>query len=157
MGDIYPAAAGQNLFCEIVRKYSHAVFTLINNAFGRNYTEGDILEMQPGRVLYVKSDKIRRYDFFIADGIDGSRMACLTESEGEFGFWGNKPVCSKNMIWIEVCNIAVIRPMGDVPENGTVKCVIDSPGGALDYAVSVVTVDESEPEFAGLLRSMFGK
>lgn len=155
MGEVYPTATGQKQFCEIIRKYREAAFTIINNAFGRSYTEEDILDMWPGRVMCVMSDRIRRYDFISVEGKYGSRLACLTESDINAGLLGNNPCCTEDTLWIEMCNIAIVRPIRRDEENGVVKCVIDSPGGVMDYTLPVVTVDESEPEFAELLKYMF--
>lgn len=157
MGEVYPIAEGNNFLYSLFRQYRTAVIALINSAFGRDYVEGDIIETYRANTVCVKADIVRRYDFLLVEGVCGSKMACMTESEDDYGFWGRKPVCNDNVLWMNMCNIAVIRPNWDRRGGGNIKCVIDSPGGVLEYAISVVNVDDSEPEFTNLLKRMLGE
>lgn len=150
LGDTYPTYDERNKYREAERIHRDAVFTLINKAFNRCYGEEDVLEMRPRGVMYVKSDKVRRYDFIPVGKNCGTRMACLTESEVTSDNNVNKITCNGDTIWVEMCDMALIRPVCVKSAMDSVKCVIDSPGGTIDYRVNVVTVDENDYSFYSL-------
>ncbi|MCR5428662.1 MAG: hypothetical protein K6F16_06690 [Lachnospiraceae bacterium] len=130
--------------------YRGVVIDTVNKAFGRNYSITDELEILSYNSLAIRADRERVYECKVTRTWSGELALCLIE-RGHAGGTG-KAMLECNELFIDMGSLALIRTRNSGINSDRMRCIIDTPGGAIKFAIPIVEVDYERGQIMKMIK-----
>ena len=122
---------------KLVRDCKHIVIDTVNEAFSRNYKTDDKIEVLSYKTFSIISDRIRFYELKLAPLSGRGLVFCLTERESIDFTDGTVQLFFDELV-LNTGNVALIASQDFERDYRRIRCIIDTPGGTLKFAVPMV-------------------
>ena len=133
------ARKDRRILQRLSQDYRGVVIDTVNRAFGRNYSITDELEILSYNSLALRSDKRRVYECKVTKAESGELALCLIEREHAGG--SGKAMLECNELFLDMGSLALIRTRNSCKKQDKMRCIIDTPGGAIKFAIPIVEVN----------------
>ena len=133
------AGKDKRILQRLYRDYRGVVIDTVNRAFDRNYSITDEVEILSYNSLAIKSDKTRIYECKVTKAEKGELALCLIEREHAGGL--GKAILGCNELFWDMGSLALIKTRNSEKYSDRMRCIIDTPGGAIKFAIPIVEVN----------------
>ncbi|MBO4504879.1 MAG: hypothetical protein J5728_00470 [Lachnospiraceae bacterium] len=133
------------------KDYRGVVIDTVNRAFGRNYSVTDELEILSYNSLALRSDKRRVYECKVTRAESGELALCLIEREHAGG--SGKAMLECDELFLDMGSLALIRTRNSCKKQDKMRCIIDTPGGAIKFAIPTVEINYERGQIMHMIES----
>ena len=141
-----------DILYRISQDYGELVINTLNKAFDRNDSPDGELIILSGHSFSVKADEKRVYECRLTDTVPSGIALCLVERES-----GGTDEARARLIFdelvIDMGRVALIRPRDGRPVSEKARCIIDTPGGSVKFAIPHVRIAYKNREIMEKLSS----
>lgn len=130
--------------------YRGVVIDTVNKAFGRNYTVTDELEILSYNSIAIKSDRTRVYECKVTKAGNRDLALCLIEREHAGG--SGKVTLGCNELFLDMGSLALIRTRNSGKNSEKMRCIIDTQGGAVKFAIPTVEVNYESGQIMQMIK-----
>ena len=145
------AGKDRRILQRLSQDYRGVVIDTVNRAFGRNYKITDELEILSYNSLALRSDKRRVYECKVTRAESGELALCLIEREHAGG--SGKVILECDELFLDMGSLALIRTRNSCKKQDKMRCIIDTPGGAIKFAIPTVEIDYERGQIMHLIES----
>ena len=129
--------------------YRELMINTVNEAFDHNYTSEDEIEILSYKAFSVKTDKERIYECKLAPSAGHCLALCIIERESRDSIDGKAQLNFDELI-LNLGRVAVITAK-DEHKADRINCIIDTPGGAIKFAIPTVRLNYESRQIIDLL------
>ena len=133
------AGKDKRILQRLYQDYRGVVIDTVNRAFGRNYSITDEVEILSYNSLAIKSEKTRVYECKVTKAENRELAFCLIEREHAGGL--GKAILGCDELFLDMGSLALIKTGNSDDNSDRMRCIIDTPGGAIKFAIPIVEMN----------------